>query len=471
MPHKLRGCMQKPYSKLLDTVVASNKKLLILLKYPAFAQFLMKHLLAPKLIDDNPAWATTLRTAVLKLGAGEVNYRALKAIRYALVAAQEGYIDTLEAFRNGEKIAWIDWMMPSDIVRAAGFKTYVPTGAVTGASSQGPSGGASYAARCEDEGISEVLCSINKTTLGTILAGEIPKPTLCVGGTHPCDPGRVQNTLINYLNQDTPTFIMDTPYGRSDYELERWLKSAWELVAWLEKLSGKELDWKYLEESARNMHRFNQAVNEITELHRNRPAPPLMGMLNLLWRIRISEPGHPLVAVAAEKMRDTARWYVEHYTKKKAKREKIRVIIGDPSVIWMDYASWMYKKFGARVVNDYIGASYFPEIDTTSRDGILRTLINEKLYIGMIRQSHGISELNLDEFEQILEDYDADCVIFNNHAGCKHGAALKKMLIDACRKAGIPALFIDMDIIDSRFLSEKEIKERIENFFLTYGLI
>jgi len=457
-------------SVLLETSVKANESLLKILKYPRSAHFLMKHVVGPMLIDHTPKWANTSRTAVLKLGAGYVDYRALEAIRWCLVAAQKGYVAGLDAFKTGKPIAWTDWMIPCDIVRAFGYDVYCPTTAFAASAAQGPDGGARYSAITEEAGVSDVLCSVDKAGLGSYLAGDLPHPSLVVNGTHPCDSARMQCMVLEYHTPDVPTFTMDTPYGRSDYELDRWVKSAWELIDFIEKNTGRNLDWAKLEESARYVHRYTVAINEAAELHRANPAPPLMGMLNLLWRTRLTEAGREELAISAEKIRDATHWYVEQNARKKAPKDKLRVLFGDQGVVWTDFQAWMYKHYGARVVADYIGRAYYPPVDFSSKESIIKTLVIEKLYLSMIRQSHGTMELNIGETESLMEEYAVDCVLFNNNAGCKHNLALKKILSDTCSRAGIPALFMDLDIVDNRYLSEREIQARIANFFTTYGL-
>lgn len=463
--------MPEQKSVLLETIVGSNEKLLMLLKNPRLAEFVLKRILGPMLIDNNPKWAKSLRTGVLKLGGGYVNHRALEAMKYLLIASQKGYVDGLNAYNNKTPIAWTDWMIPCDIVRAFGYDIYCPTVAFASSAAQGPGGGARYSAMTEEAGISDVICSVNKAGLGSFLAGDMPRPSVVVNGTHPCDSARMQNMVLEYHTQDIPTFTMDTPYGRSEYEIQRWVKSAWELIEFMKKTTGHDLDWAKLEEYARNIHRFNVAVNETVEMHRNMPAPPFMGLLALMWRTRLSEAGREELAIAAEKLRDAGLWYLDFYQRNNTPKDKLRVLVGDQTMVWSDYSTWMYHHFGARVVMDYIGRSFYPAVDFSSKEAIIRTLVVEKLYLSMIRQSHGTMELNIGETESILEEYQVDCVIFNNTAGCKHNGALKKILSDTCKKAGVPSLFIDMDIVDNRYMGEQEIKAKISNFFTTYGLV
>lgn len=462
--------MEKKSSPILEETINAANKLLRILKYPRIVAFIFRYILRYLLIDKSPKWATKLRTTFLKLGGGYINHMGIKSICHGIEVGNEGNIVALDSFYADEPIAWIDWMIPVDIVKAYGYKTWCPTQPYVLSLAQGPEGGAHYVAMSEERGINEDFCSINKSSLGAFLGGEVPRPSVCIHGSHPCDSARMQNMIFDYYFPDVPAYMLNTPYGRTEYELERWVESSWGLIEFLERVSGRSMDWDYLEESARNIERFNRAMNESSELHRAIPSPPLVNYLTMLWRWRLGDAGSEKLAVAAEKIRDTTRWYVEHYTRKKTPREKIRVLVGDQNVVWTDHSAWLYKNFGARVVMDYIGKSCFPPIDFSSRESLVRSLAIEKLYSSMSRQSHGTMELNIEETASLIEEYQVDCVIFNNHVGCKHNAALRKILSDTCRKAGVPSLFLDLDIVDSRHVSEDEMHFRISSFFHSHGL-
>jgi len=458
-------------SPILEESIKSADKLLKLMKHPRIMAFLFRHVLNRLIVNKQPKWAVKLRTTFLKLGGGYVNHLGISALRYGAMASNEGTKIVYNAFKNNEPIAWIDWMIPMDIVKAFGYKTWCPTNPFAMHVAQGPGGGAHYVSVSEEVGISEDFCSVNKSSLGAFFGGEVPPPSVCIHGSHPCDSARMQNMLFEHYFPDVPSYTMNTAYGRTPEELDRWVESTWGLIRFLEKTTGREMDWNYLEQSARRIDRFNRAMNESSELQRSIPAPPLPNYLAVLWRWRLSEAGSENLTKSAEMLRDTAQWYVDYYKRKKTPREKIRVLIADQNVVWTEFGVWMYKNFGAKVVMDYIARSSFPPIDFSSRESLVRTLAIEKLYLSMIRQSHGNVDLNIEETASLIEEYQVDCVIFNNHAGCKHNAALRKMLSDTCRSAGVPSLFLDLDIVDSRHVGVDEIHSKIKNFLHSHGLI
>lgn len=456
---------------ILEAATFSSEKLLKLLKKPKLLYFLYRYILNPLVIIQNPKWAENIRTSVLKLGGGYINSKGLEAISYAVEEVTETNQRLLDKYNKGESVAWTDWMIPPDIVKAFGYDVWCPTSPFALSATKGPSGGAEYVAYAEKVGITEDLCSVNKSSLGCFFLDEMPKPAVCINGSHPCDSARMMNMVMDYYKKDVPVFTMNTPYGRSEEELEKWVRSTWDLIDFMEEVSGRKMDWDKLEEYARNIERFNVAMNELAELQRSVPAPPFPSVMSLFWRWRLSEAGAEKLAIAAEKLRDVSREYVEYHTKKGTPREKIRILVADQTVVWTDHNTWLYKKFGARVVIDYISRSCYPPIDFSSKESLVRSLANEKLYLSMIRQSHGTMELNIEETASMIEEYQVDCVIFNNHVGCKHNQALKKVLADVCRQSGVPSLFLDLDIVDNSYMAEDEFHEKIENFFKSHGLI
>lgn len=440
-------------------------------RMPRLFTFILRYILNPLVILNCPSWALHLRGPVMRLGGGYLPPRALTALGTAVRGTEESSRNLIQSFREKKPVVWVDWMVPVAIVRAFGYEVWCPSAPFSISAGKGPEGGAEYVAYAEERGISEDLCSVNKSSLGCFFKEEMPPPALCINGSHPCDSARMMNMIIDYYTPQVPSFTMNTPYGRSEEELEKWEQSAWDLIAFLEKESGRPLDWEKLEKYGRRIDRFDRAMNETAQLMRSLPAPPLVTLMTGLWRWRLSDAGSEGLTRGAEILRDAAAEYVERHARRGTPREKIRVIFGDQSATWTDFGPWLKKKFDAVIVMDYMSRSCYPPIDFSSREALVRSLAVEELYLSMIRQSHGTMELNVAETASMIEEYQADCVIFYNHAGCKHNQALQKILADTCREAGVPALFLDLDIVDNRYLGEDALYDKIESFFRNHGLI
>ena len=54
--------------------------------------------------------------------------------------------------------------------------------------------------------------------------------------------------------------------------------------------------------------------------------------------------------------------------------------------------------------------------------------------------------------------------------GCQHGWAVGRIFKDICKKAKLPVLILNADIMDQRHMPEKEIMREITEFFRSTGL-
>ena len=65
-------------------------------------------------------------------------------------------------------------------------------------------------------------------------------------------------------------------------------------------------------------------------------------------------------------------------------------------------------------------------------------------------------------------EFKAQGAIYWAHIGCRTSCAMIRTVKDALReKVGIPTLVLDMDILDPSFVSDAQMKEKLEGFFET----
>jgi len=63
-------------------------------------------------------------------------------------------------------------------------------------------------------------------------------------------------------------------------------------------------------------------------------------------------------------------------------------------------------------------------------------------------------------------EHKAEGAIYWAHIGCRQTCATIKMVKDAlAEKAGIPTLVVDIDTGDPSFVSDEELKDKLEGFF------
>ncbi|MBN2186262.1 MAG: 2-hydroxyacyl-CoA dehydratase [Dehalococcoidia bacterium] len=74
-------------------------------------------------------------------------------------------------------------------------------------------------------------------------------------------------------------------------------------------------------------------------------------------------------------------------------------------------------------------------------------------------------EKALKKITDCAEQYKADGAVYYAHIGCGHSCAMIKLVKDALNEVDVPMLILDCDVIDPRFTSKAEIREKLEQFF------
>jgi len=140
-----------------------------------------------------------------------------------------------------------------------------------------------------------------------------------------------------------------------------------------------------------------------------------------------------------------------------------------PIAFYMYFFQWLEDEFDAVVVADFIGHISTVQIDTSSKESMVAGLAQTQMNLAMSRQCHGPMEFFIDELSKMIDDYSPDCVFFMGHNGCKHGWAGLKIVQDAIKKKGLPALYLSLDIMDMRHTPETGIKNQVSDFMVSHG--
>ena len=126
---------------------------------------------------------------------------------------------------------------------------------------------------------------------------------------------------------------------------------------------------------------------------------------------------------------------------------------------------WMEREHGATTVADpYISHWGEVEIDPSKP---LESLARKCFDFPVCRQMHGPLEGGvLEDSVKDAIDYKVEGAIYFAHTGCRQACATIRTTKDILKKkAGIPTLTIDVDILDPTFTSEEEVKSKLEGFF------
>ncbi|MDR1321553.1 MAG: 2-hydroxyacyl-CoA dehydratase family protein [Gracilibacteraceae bacterium] len=316
--------------------------------------------------------------------------------------------------------------------------------------------------------IAPTMCGIDKVDIGAILSGDMPdKPDAFIYSTVPCDNSRVAYPFI-CDRLGCPSYCIDVPFRKNEMGFDYMARQYKEIIVFLEKLTGKKLDWDKFQEIMTISNQTNDLMNKIADLRRITPCP-LPGRLLVLNEMIPGMVGHPAMLSYLE-----AQYAIGQDAVAKGlgavKEEKYRVSWLQ-NMLWSNVGilDWMERKFGAVLVMDAFGyqrGHVFRDIDDL--DTICVDFAKKGLALPMIHGASGPVEDYIDLVENTMGDYNVSVSMFIGHVGCKHTWAAAKIITDMIQeKFGLPTLYLDVDAVDGRYKKTDEIRALITEYMET----
>ncbi len=429
-------------------------------------RYLSYYLLKFNLVDKN-----VYKFAFESIGGGMLSVKELKALHFCLDAIVESVGGALTAATKNKPVVWFDYTVPSIILNAFGVNSICTSMMSKSPNFVGLDCLYEHFEAAENAGINSSVCSMTRLPLGAALLNELPKPAALVSTAQPCDSGRTVSQILDYV-ADAPSFTLDSTYGKDEESITHYSNNLLEMIAFLEKVLNKKMDWDRLKNLVKELNQFNYYLKEVTEMHRSIPSPGLgFIFLEASWPLRLYASGYKSSTLYAKTVYDLGKERITKQKAKRSKKEKIRVMLSGAPTYFMDMYKWMQKEFGAYVVADYLVQTQNPEIDISSKESMIRGIAIDNLHLGMLRQSHGPVEFIIDDIEGIIDEYSPDCIIFCGNIHCKHKKSVPKIIKDSCKKSGIPTLNMSLDLFDPRVNTEEDIKSQIKEFFINNRLV
>lgn len=369
------------------------------------------------------------------------------------------------------KVAWATSGAPVELLYSFDILPLYPEnyGALVGASKTG----VALCEVAEAHGWSQDLCSYARSSLGSMLEPKISpmkglrKPDLLICGNNICGTVLKWYEAVSHY-YDVPIFVFDTPPIRGEalegHQKEYVMNQVWDLIAFLEKGTGK----KYSEEKLMEVGQYsNEAVTlwkQILDECKAKPSP-----LNCADRF---------VAMAPIVTRRGTKEAVEFYHKLLAEvQERVAQRIGaireeKTRLLWDNIPIWysLYSIFNTLAARGVVfpadsytnawasagefGADPIEFIATRYSDIYLNKTLNHKIEL-MIR---------------LIKDFKLDGFILHSDRSCKRyslGQPISKKIIT--ERTGVPGVIIEADMVDSRAFSEEQVNTRIDGLLEMIG--
>ncbi len=317
--------------------------------------------------------------------------------------------------------------------------------------------------------VPEYVCAVNKIVIGIVMSGEIPLPDAMVYASGPCDSARISYPMIaETLN--IPNFSVDAPFQDNPRGYKYIAGQLKEALAFLERTTGKQLDWSCMAEVIEQSNQSYKLFGQIAELRKTVPCP-LPGKLLAMNSVALGMSGTPELVKFLKKQYADGLERVEN-KEGCLKVEKKRVAwMQNPVFFNIGIVDWMEKELGAVLPMDAFGWRKAAIIeDVSDVEAVFEGLGQRSLMVPMTHMGSSPVEYWMDSATELFRDYKCDTAIFAGHVGCTHfwavGKLLKDMIYD---RFGVTTLVFDIDALDPRYVGTDVIQNRIRDFMEAVG--
>jgi benzoyl-CoA reductase/2-hydroxyglutaryl-CoA dehydratase subunit BcrC/BadD/HgdB len=314
-----------------------------------------------------------------------------------------------------------------------------------------------------EQGLVPEICSPHRGVAGIFATSSIPRPDVILWSNLICDNTAKSGELMMELS-GSPGFFLDNPFRNSPGEIDYLVGELEDMIHFLEKQTGRKMDWNKLSEMVERTRHEIELYREIGELRKAVPSPMnILGYLELL-SADYMYPGQPEATQYLTLLRDELKEMVEQ-RKGAVSREIFRLMtLFIPPMHLMTSLARLFDERGAvSVVEPLFTLWSEGELDP---DNPLRSVAIKSFMIPERRSMYGpLDQQALDDITESAEQYKTDGAIYWAFMGCRHTCATIKIIKETLSELDVPMLTVDCDIVDPTITSEEEVTGKIEQFF------
>lgn len=340
-----------------------------------------------------------------------------------------------------------------------------------------------YITEAEKFGHSEDVCTYVKCDIGMLKKGNIgptgeqlPAPDLLLLSYTGCFTFMKWFELLKQEYQ-CPIVMLHVPYqadGKITPEMSRYVADQirTEVVPALEKVSGKKLNQDRLQELLASSSRAEDDLCHVWDAGKLNPSPidAYFGGVYYIGPIFTAFRGLP----SCEEYYKTLRAEVDYRIKNKlgpitpeghVVKEKYRLIVEGPPnwTSFREFWKMFYDEGAVVVASSYtkVGGLY----DQGFRHNSQRPFETMGEYcLGCYTNMHLPGRIDL--LERYAKDFKADGFLINSIKSCNSFSAGQLLIMrELEKKTKLPGGFIESDLVDPRYFSAANIKNRLESYF------
>ncbi|MFZ1729379.1 MAG: benzoyl-CoA reductase subunit B [Bacteroidota bacterium] len=343
---------------------------------------------------------------------------------------------------------------------------------------------AGYIREAEKHGHSEDVCTYVKCDVGMLKSGNIgptgeklPPPDLLLLSYTGCFTFMKWFEILRQEYNDCPTVMLQVPYqgdGSITEESRAYVVKQLRdvLVPELERISGKKLDRERLEELLNSSARAEEDLVSILESAKLKPSPIdayfggvyYIGPIFTAFRGR--ESCEEYYRVLRSEVEERVRLKLGPITPEGPMvSEKYRLVVEGPPN-WTSFREFWKMFYDESAV---VVASSYTKVGGIYDQGFRHNA--DKPFESLADYCLGCyTNLNLpsriDLLEKYINEYEADGFLINSIKSCNSFSAGQLLILNELeRRTGKAGGFIESDLVDPRYFSAANIKNRLESYF------
>jgi len=341
-----------------------------------------------------------------------------------------------------------------------------------------------YIREAEDMGYSEDICSYVKCDIGMMLQGNIgptgqqlPSPDLLLLSYTGCFVFMKWFENLRHLYPDAEVAMLHIPYqeaGRIEPDAVRYIKEQLvsEVIPKFKKVSGKKFDLDKLGAKLDLAAQAEDLLVDVFDSARHRPSPidAYFGGVYYIGPIFTAFRGSEDCIDYYRELKQEVDYRVEHKLgpitpEGYLEKERFRLVVEGPPN-WTHFRDFwkMFYDLGAV----FVGSSYtrvggvYDDGFRHSADDPLASLA--KYCLGCYTNRN--LPQRIDMLEKYITEYKADGFLVNSIKSCNSfSAGQLVMMRDLEERLQVPVGFIETDLVDPRYYSFSNIKNRLDSFF------
>ena len=334
----------------------------------------------------------------------------------------------------------------------------------------------------ERDGHSEDVCTYVKADLGMMLGGEVgptgealPRPDVLLLSYTGCFTFMKWFELIRQ-KYDCETLMLHVPYqgdGKINPGMRRYVVKQLQekIIPGLERISGVKFDIDRLRQYMRESAKAEESLVKVLQSAKQRPSPidGYFGGVYYIGPIFTAFRGTPEATKYYEVLWDEVQARMREkkgpITPDGEVDEKYRLVVEGPPN-WTHFREFwkMFSDEGAVVVaSTYskVGGVY----DFGFRHDPDRPLESLAEYCLGCYTNLNFPQ-RIDMICKYMEDYQADGLLINSIKSCNSFSAGQLLILrEVEKRTGKPAAFIETDLVDPRYFSAANVKNRLESYF------